>query len=112
MAHAAQRGGAGHRFKAHAWDTGAAYKMPDGVLYISKLWRKFTLDFLETYPACARCKLAGRTVGARVARHIRPRGEGRDDFYQANIQALCFKCIGIEAPPTEPEDDPGESIGE
>ena len=107
MAHAAQRGrGARHRFKAHAWDKGTAYKMPDGVLYISELWRKFTLDYLETYPACARCKREGRTVAAKVARHIRGRHAGRNDFDQANIQALCFRCIGITAPMPGKADDP------
>ena len=102
--HPAQRGkGAGHRFKAHAWDAGTAYNMPSGVLYISEPWRKFTLEFLETYPACFRCKRMGYTVKATVARHIRPRAEGRDDYDPENVQALCLKCIGITAAPTEPE---------
>ena len=110
MGHAAQRGrGARHRFKAHANDTRKAYQMPDGALYISESWRAFTRTYLEYYPACARCKGAGRTVKATVARHIKPRVKGRDDYDPENVQSLCLECIGITVAPVEPEDDPGES---
>lgn len=63
--------------------------------YHSKVWRKFSRNYLDRNPNCVDCLARGIVSLAVITDHIRQRSKGGPDFPPDNgLRGLCRSCDG------------------
>ena len=68
----------------------------NSAFYNGRKWRKFSKDFRERHPLCAKCEAQGRTAPAAVCDHIRGLDflldNGINPIQESECQSLCHQC--------------------